>query len=200
MDTRSFISLALLCICTIDGLLVINELNADNPGTDTAEFVELYDGGQGNTSLDDYQLVLFNGNADNDVSYLVVDLSNHTTNENGYFVVGTAGVSPPVDLRQSSNFLQNGPDAVALYNSTTRRWSKNDPPSKVGLVDAIVYGKNPSADARLVNALLPAGQTHLHEDSDHLGVDESLSRCQCCQTLTSSVFRLVDGSVSCSLS
>ena len=218
MNVRSFLSLVLLAsvtvLCTIDAQLVINELNADNPSHDTAEFIELYDGGRGNTSLNDYQLVFFNGNMANDSSYLVIDLANKTTNGNGYFVIGTDGVFPPVDLQQSPNFLQNGADAVALYNSTRRclqttscvvigvclflmsfhcRWSTNEPPSKVGLVDAIVYGNKLSSDTDLVTALLPAGQTQLHENSGHLdnNVDESLSRCQCCQTLLSSVFRLV---------
>ncbi|MCB0063017.1 MAG: hypothetical protein KDE19_12920, partial [Caldilineaceae bacterium] len=34
--------------------LVINEVDADTPGDDTAEFVELYDGGTGNTVLNGY--------------------------------------------------------------------------------------------------------------------------------------------------
>src|SRR5690606_10235748 len=31
--------------------VLINEVDSDTPGTDTAEFVELYDGGRGNTPL-----------------------------------------------------------------------------------------------------------------------------------------------------
>ncbi|MDG2125671.1 MAG: hypothetical protein P8J87_18370, partial [Verrucomicrobiales bacterium] len=37
--------------------VLINEVDADNRGIDTLEFVELYDGGAGNTSLDDMVLV-----------------------------------------------------------------------------------------------------------------------------------------------
>ena len=40
---------------------MINEVDADTPGNDAAEFVELYDGGVGNTSLDGLVLVFFNG-------------------------------------------------------------------------------------------------------------------------------------------
>jgi hypothetical protein len=105
--------------------MVINELNSDNPHVDTAEFIELYDGGRGNVSLDDYQLVLFNGNSPDDSCYRVIDLTNKTTNENGYFVIGTSGVSPPVDLLQNNGFVQNGgendADAVALYYNSTPR-------------------------------------------------------------------------------
>ena len=41
--------------------VIINEVDADTPGTDTAEFVELYDGGVGNTPLDGLVVVLFDG-------------------------------------------------------------------------------------------------------------------------------------------
>ena len=34
--------------------VIINEVDADTPGVDAAEFVELYDGGAGNTPLDDW--------------------------------------------------------------------------------------------------------------------------------------------------
>jgi hypothetical protein len=40
---------------------VINEVDADQVGTDSAEFVELFDGGVGNTDLTGLVLVLVNG-------------------------------------------------------------------------------------------------------------------------------------------
>ena len=40
---------------------MINEVDADTPGTDSAEFVELYDGGAGNTPLDGLIVVFFDG-------------------------------------------------------------------------------------------------------------------------------------------
>ena len=46
---------------------MINEIDADTPGTDTMEFVELYDGGVGNVSLTGKTVVFFNGS--NDLSY-----------------------------------------------------------------------------------------------------------------------------------
>ena len=52
--------------------LIINEVDADTPGTDAAEFVEIYDGGTGNTPLDEFALVFYNGS--NDLSYGSVDL------------------------------------------------------------------------------------------------------------------------------
>ena len=44
--------------------IVINEIDSDQTGTDTLEFVELYDGGVGNVSLNGNTLVLFNGATD----------------------------------------------------------------------------------------------------------------------------------------
>ena len=52
--------------------VVINEVDADQTGTDSAEFVELFDGGAGNTALDGLVLVLYNGS--DDASYLAFDL------------------------------------------------------------------------------------------------------------------------------
>ncbi len=37
--------------------IIINEVDADTPGIDTAEFIELYDGGTGNTNLSGLTLV-----------------------------------------------------------------------------------------------------------------------------------------------
>ncbi|OQY41490.1 MAG: hypothetical protein B6242_17330 [Anaerolineaceae bacterium 4572_78] len=42
----------------IEAPLVINEVDADTPGTETEEFVELYDGGVGNTPLDGLVIVV----------------------------------------------------------------------------------------------------------------------------------------------
>ena len=56
--------------------VIINEIDADTPGTDTAEFVELYDGGVGNTPLDGLVVVFYNGNGD--LSYAAFDLDGFT--------------------------------------------------------------------------------------------------------------------------
>ena len=69
--------------------VIVNEVDADTPGTDTAEFVELYDGGAGNTSLDGLVLVFFNGNGG--ASYAAFDLDGFSTDANGYFVSRESG-------------------------------------------------------------------------------------------------------------
>ncbi|MBB5723076.1 putative extracellular nuclease [Loktanella ponticola] len=125
---------------------VINEIDADQDGTDSAEFIEIYDGGVGNASLDGLSLVLFNGSSDTE--YRTVSLDGMTTNADGYFVVGSADV-PNVDhVAWTTNGLQNGADAVALYTGTPPT-----APTTVNLVDAIGYGTSDADDTDLLAAL-----------------------------------------------
>lgn len=140
--------------------LVINEIDADTDGTDIAEFVELYDGGVGNTSLDGLVLVFFNGS--NDQSYNAFDLSGFTTNAQGYFVLGNTGI-PGVSIEFPSNGLQNGADAVALYSGTATDFPSGTLVTDTNLIDAVVYDTNDSDDAELL-VLLNAGQPQLNED------------------------------------
>ena len=60
--------------CTTN--VIINEVDSDTPGADTAEFVELYDGGVGNTSLNGLVVVFYNGS--NDLSYAAFNLTGST--------------------------------------------------------------------------------------------------------------------------
>ena len=108
--------------------VIINEVDSDTPGTDAAEFVELYDGGVGNTSLTGLVVVFFNGS--NDLSYRAIDLDGLSTNAAGYFTLGNAAV-PGVDGTPfPDNILQNGPDAVALYaaNALNSQPTRPSPP------------------------------------------------------------------------
>ncbi|CTQ49475.1 ExeM/NucH family extracellular endonuclease [Jannaschia donghaensis] len=126
--------------------ITINEIDADNPSTDSAEFIELYDGGAGGTSLDGLTIVLFNGS--NESVYDTISLDGQVTNEDGFFVIGSADV-PNVDLAAfTTNGLQNGADAVALYDGAVP-----DAPTTDGLVDAIVYGTDDDDDPELLAAL-----------------------------------------------
>lgn len=140
--------------------ILINELDADQTSTDTGEFIELYDGGVGVTSLDGYVLVLFNGS--DDLSYEAFDLDGYETDEKGFFVIGNAAV-PGVDLVFSNTILQNGPDAVALYEDEAGNFPEDSPITLTNLVDAVVYDTNDADDDNLL-ALLNAGQPQLNED------------------------------------
>ena len=142
----------------------INEIDADQSGTDAAEFIELYDGGLGNSSLDGLSVVLFNGNGD--AEYDTISLDGFTTDANGFFVIGSANV-PNVDLTAfTTNGLQNGADAVALYSGT--------PPTAAtttNLIDAIVYGTNDADDVGLLAALGQSVQYNEGNNADALARD-----------------------------
>lgn len=151
--------------------LFINELDADQAGTDSAEFVEIYDGGVGNTSLNGVSLVFFNGS--NDLSYDSYDLSGFVTDENGFFVIGSETVAN-VDFSPTGFTIQNGPDAVALYFASTSAFPNGTAPTLTGLIDAVVYDSSSATDAVLAAAF---GQTvQYSEFANGNGTTESLSR------------------------
>ncbi|PAP75276.1 CHRD domain-containing protein [Rubrivirga marina] len=153
--------------------VVINEVDADTPGSDTAEFVELYNAGSAAVALDDYVVVFFNGNGT--VSYGAYDLSG-TLAPGAYYVLGNPGV---VNVTQtfepgSSGALQNGADAVALYTGSAADFPNGTAPSTTDLVDAIVYDTSDDDAPDLLAAL---GQTvQYNEDENGDKDNESTQR------------------------
>ena len=154
--------------------IVINELDADTPGSDTAEFVELYDGGVGNTPLDGLVVVFFNGSGD--ASYEAFDLDGQTTDENGFFVLGNPGVTD-VDLAfdpGSFGALQNGADAVALYQGDAADFPNDTLVTTDNLLDAIVYDTDDGDDSGLLDGL---GETiQFNEDANNDKDNQSNAR------------------------
>ena len=140
--------------------VLINEIDADQNSTDSAEFIELFDGGAGNTALDGLVLVLYNGS--NDQVYDAIDLDGQTTDANGFFVVGSANV-PNVDLVEfTTNGLQNGADAVALYTGDATDFPDGTAVTTTDLIDAIVYDTNDADDTGLL-PLLNTDQPQVNE-------------------------------------
>jgi hypothetical protein len=152
--------------------ILINEVDSDTPGTDAAEFIELYDGGVGNSNLTGLVIVLYNGN--NDLSYAAYDLDGYSTNAGGYFVLGNTGV-PGVDLIFSGNFLQNGQDAVALYIGDATSFPNNTPLTTSNIMDAIVYDTDDPDDPTLLT-LLNSGQPQVNESGRSKGDTHSCQR------------------------
>jgi hypothetical protein len=99
------------------GDLVINEVDYDNPGTDNAEFVEIFNRGMTTVDLSTVELAPINGN--NDTEYNVVALSG-TLAPGAYLVVadpGTPNIAPGATVVPwlAMNSIQNGaPDGVVL--------------------------------------------------------------------------------------
>jgi len=114
--------------------IVINEIDYDQPGTDTGEFIEIYNGSGADIDLDPYSLRLVNGA--NTISYLTIALPAVSLPSGGYYVVcGDSAIVPfcNLDATPDSNLIQNGaPDAVALINGAD-------------LVDTLSYEGNTGA-------------------------------------------------------
>jgi methionine-rich copper-binding protein CopC/uncharacterized protein YdeI (BOF family) len=142
--------------------VIINEVDSDTAGTDALEFIELYDGGVGNTALDGMVVVFFNGS--NNLSYAAYDLDGYDTDANGYFLMGNSAVSPTPALIFAGNFLQNGQDAVALYEDNASNFPTGSAVTTDNLVDALVYDTDDADDPELL-VLLNAGQPQINENS-----------------------------------
>lgn len=153
--------------------VIINEVDSDTPGTDAAEFVELYDGGVGNAPLDGLVVVFYNGNGD--VSYNAFDLDGFSTNAQGYFTLGNSGV-PGVDIVFPGDGVQNGADAVAIYAANATDFPLNTPITTTNLRDAIVYDTSDADDSGLL-VLLNAGQPQVDENGGGNGTTVSMQRC-----------------------
>ncbi|MCA0133745.1 endonuclease [Winogradskyella alexanderae] len=136
---------------TYSQILVINELDSDNPSTDTAEFVEIKSQTP-NFSTDGFILVFFNGSASgNDSSYLVIDLTGYETDNNGLLVVGSPGVSPFPQLLIAENVIQNGADAVAIYQDVPSAFPEGTVANITNLVDVLIYDTSDPDDLGLID-------------------------------------------------
>lgn len=135
--------------------VVINEIDADNPGSDVREFVELKSNVP-NFSLNGYVLVFFNES--NTSSYYAYDLDGFVTDANGIAHFGNILVSPSPIGTIPNNKIQNGPDVVALYigNATDfpNTTSSGTLATTTNLVDAIAYSNSNTTVASNLMALL----------------------------------------------
>lgn len=159
--------------------LWINEVDADNPSTDSVEFVELWDGGTGNTDLTGYALILINGS--NDTVYGAIDLDGYATDADGFFVIGSALVDNVDLVAFTTNGVQNGQDGVALVQGDAADYAGLAIADLLdgnghlnGLVDGLVYDTNDADDAALLSALNQSAQINEAENGD--ATVDSISR------------------------
>ena len=126
--------------------VVINEIDADNPGSDIYEFVELKSSTP-NFPLDGYVLVLFNDS--NSSSYYTFDLDGFVTDINGIIHFGNVAVSPVAVGIIPNNKIQNGPDVVALYLGNGSDFpyttSTGTLATLTNLIDAVAYSNSSSS-------------------------------------------------------
>jgi len=99
--------------------LVINEIDYDQTGTDTGEYIELYNSTAAPITLGaGDEIDLINGNGGGSTSYGTVPLSGATIPAGGYYVVCFGNNAAAYCDVTVSNSIQNGaPDAVALVNN-----------------------------------------------------------------------------------
>ena len=157
---------------TSHAAIVINEIDYDQPGSDYAEFIELYNPEQRAHSLDGYSLELINGT--NGGTYKAIDLSGMTLGAGDYLVLcNSTGVITDCDIDiAGSGWIQNGGsngDAIALVSAGS-------------VIDALAYegigghlsryaegGSVAPADSNSINmsiARLPNGFDSNHNAAD----------------------------------
>ena len=149
---------------------VINEVDADTPGTDTAEFIEIKH--TPNTALDGHVVVLFNGNGD--VSYAAFDLTGKTTDANGLFILANTALATGSDIDiGTSNALQNGADAVGLYTGAATDFPNGTAVTSTNLLSGVVYDTADSDDTGLLAAI---GGVQYDERTNSLSDTQSIQR------------------------
>ena len=133
--------------------LFINEIDSDTDSVDQLEFIEIKSESP-NFSLDGYIIVLFNGSSTgSDSSYLAIDLNGFQTDLNGLFLIGNNNVSPSAQIIVPNNSIQNGADAVAIYQAPLSDFPNSTLATTTNLVDALVYDTSDSDDENLMQLL-----------------------------------------------
>ncbi|MEO1527090.1 MAG: lamin tail domain-containing protein [Planctomycetota bacterium] len=172
-DTLANIGVDVIVVDDESPTVLINEVDSNTSGSpQNAEFVELYDGGVGNTPLAGLTLVLYDGATDQ--SYSAFDLDGFTTDDNGLFVIGNSSVNG-VDFTFADGLLKDGADAIGLYQADASSFPNGTSVSLTNLVDAVVYGTDDPDDVGLL-PLLISGEPQPNENENGNQNSESLSR------------------------
>ena len=140
----------LFATLSIAQTIKIVEIDADQTSTDDMEFLEILTESS-NQSLSGYIVVFYNGNSDQ--SYRTLDLAGFSSDSNGYFIIGS-DLFPGADIIMGpDNTIQNGADAIAIYNASAANFPDDTPVTSSGLVDAVVYGTSDDDDLELLAGL-----------------------------------------------
>ena len=167
---KIYFLLLTLSITSLSFGQVINEVDADTPGTDVAEFIEIKH--TPNTSLDGHVVVLFNGNGD--ASYAAFDLTGKTTDANGLFIITNTALVTGTDIDMgTSNILQNGADAVAIFTGSETDFPNGTPVTSTNLLSGVVYDTGDGDDAVLLASI---GGVQYDERENSLSDTQSIQR------------------------
>ncbi|WP_298223908.1 endonuclease [Flavobacterium sp.] len=173
---RIYLIIALIFTMVSYSQVVINEIDADTPGADAAEFIELKSATP-NFSLDGYVLVFFNGTAAGTAatSYLALDLDTYVTDVNGIIHFGNSLVSPTPAILMTNAVLQNGPDAVALYLGNATDFPNNTTATNTSLIDAVAYSNGATVQPTALMTIFGL-TTCINENVNSAAAIESMQR------------------------
>ena len=172
---RIFTLFAILLSCSsIYSQLFVNEIDSDTDSFDELEFLEIKSESP-NFSLDGYIVVFFNGSTSgSDSSYLTLDLDGFQTDVNGLFLIGNNNVSPSAQLIIPNSSIQNGADAVAIYQASIDDFPNSTLATTVNLIDALAYDTSDSDDDNLM--LLLGLSYQINENENGNKTIESIQR------------------------
>jgi len=146
--------------------LFVNEIDSDTDGYDELEFLEIKSESP-NFSLDGYIVVFFNGSiSGSDSSYLTLDLNGFQTDLNGLFLIGNINVSPSAQLIITNSSIQNGADAVGIYQASVDDFPDSTLATTVNLIHALAYDTSDSDDDNLMALLGLNSQLNENENSN----------------------------------
>ena len=172
---RIFIPLLILftSVCFSQNV-IINELDVDTDGVDDKEFIELKTP-YSNTPLNGLVMVVFNGSSSGgNQSYNAYNLDGIVTDVNGIAVLGGPELTPSADVGLSTNFFQNGTDAVGIYLGDETDFPDQTLATTTNLVDAIVYETSDAENTTLQNLLGLSQQ--INEDENGQKDTQSMQR------------------------
>lgn len=151
MKQITFLLVLIFCSWASFGQIVINELDCDTPGIDDKEFIELKSDAP-NFSLNGYVVVFFNGSTSGgNSSYFTIDLDGYSTDENGLLLIGSDAVTPFPQLLISANVIQNGADAVAIYQGSDFDFPEETIATITNLVDVLIYDTSDADDVDMID-------------------------------------------------
>jgi len=137
--------------------VVINEIDADTPGSDVLEFIELKSFDAGGIALPSYALdgyVLVFYRASTNTIYRTFDLDGLVTDINGIIHLGNSQVSPTPPFIFPSNGLQNASCVAALYLGNDADFPIDTATFNVpNLIDAFAHSNNTTQPTFLMGEL-----------------------------------------------
>lgn len=172
-----------LGVASVQGQFRINEIDADTPGADTEEFVEIYRPDGTGDSLAGHALVFFDGSDSSDSVYLTIDLGSSSVDPAGFFIVAGldvfgADLNFPGGPGMENDFIRNNTSAIAIYNGTTAAdylsGSLTTPVANGDLQDVVIHRVGTAEDATLASVFGAVDQPD--EDENTSSAAQSIQR------------------------